>query len=507
MAACGEKFANDEHPAYFDRVINSFDSMATTQPLRSVEILDSSYNAFPRPGIIDQQNVMLAKLIFFYETKRDTPLTYLYLDSAINLIKDKVKANEKRAVAYALMLRSKAYCLKTVRNYNEALHYYLMASQVVAAYVKDPCFAEADKSYIGDIMFAQGKYMLAAENYRADNEKVTRCGEKKFVRFFLIQKNLSNIGLCYFKMGLYDSAYIYYNRSLEFINQNWRVYGLDTNLPFLNIARATATGFMATVLAQKLEYQQAEELFDHSIEGVKMADPGFCEMLMASRAAMYVQLKEPNKALLTLQVLDSMLNKHKNTEVLLESYRIKSDLYDLQKNDYLFLQYTERYSSLKDSLTGAAKLFDRKNLELEFENNEEEGINQRLEERSREKNRLLVGATGSAVLLCCIVVLIWMSLKNTRRYLERLQRLNKIVVTKKQALENALVSVEQNNHENSRMMKIVAHDLRSPVTGISHIVFSILAVCQDADIKKDLEIIQEECKNCDALIQALLLKD
>ncbi len=487
--------------------MENFDNAAGIDWEKSIKQLDSAYNAFPNPGIIDQQQVMLHKLVAFYEIKRDTPLTYLYLDSAIDLIKNRLHNNERRAIQYALMLRSKAYCLKTVRNYNEALHYYLKASQVIAAHVKDSCSVEAHETYLADIMFAQGKYLPAAENYLAENAKVIRCGEKTFLRFYIIQKNLCNVGLCFFNMGAYDSAYIYYNQSLDFIDQSWQAYGLEPYNPFLKTARATAKGFIATALVKKESYREAEELFSQSVDSIKRTDPSFAEMLMASRAEMYVKTGKYQKAMRTLNTLDSMLEIHKNPEILQQSLKIKSDLYATQKKHNEFLFYAEQYLALKDSMTIAAKSFDSKNLELEFLKNEQKGFNQTLELLAQRKSSYITLGVIGAVLLCFLSFLIWLNLKNVRKNVAQLKKLNRVIRTKGQALENAFISVAQSNHANNNMIKIVAHDLRSPLSGIDYITHALLTGMRDTELRDELEMIQKECKHCTAIIQELLNKN
>ncbi|RYF88749.1 MAG: HAMP domain-containing histidine kinase, partial [Chitinophagaceae bacterium] len=83
------------------------------------------------------------------------------------------------------------------------------------------------------------------------------------------------------------------------------------------------------------------------------------------------------------------------------------------------------------------------------------------------KRRYLFVALAGVGLSMIIGLLIWRNYKQSRKHIDALEALNRQVRRKNIHLQNTLSSLEKSHEDNSRMMKIVAHDLRNPIGGIA----------------------------------------
>ena len=96
-----------------------------------------------------------------------------------------------------------------------------------------------------------------------------------------------------------------------------------------------------------------------------------------------------------------------------------------------------------------------------------------------------------------IAVLVWYNLR-------RAKKMNMQIQHKNDELQKAFSSLEQSHNENTRIMRIVAHDLKNPISAIHNMVHSLLQKEYLAPQKETLEVIRASCINSIALIKDLL---
>ena len=111
----------------------------------------------------------------------------------------------------------------------------------------------------------------------------------------------------------------------------------------------------------------------------------------------------------------------------------------------------------------------------------------------------LIIVIGIACLLAITILIV------IRQSLKRTKKLNEQIISQNDKLKEALVALEQSQSENTRMLKIVAHDLRSPIAGIH----SLSSLMMDEDNRSDtdqqmLKLIKESSKGSLGLVNDLL---
>ncbi len=74
-----------------------------------------------------------------------------------------------------------------------------------------------------------------------------------------------------------------------------------------------------------------------------------------------------------------------------------------------------------------------------------------------------------ATMAIVIVVLIWINYRRSRQNIVELTDLHDALTYKNQALLQTLTALEQSHNNNSRLLKVVAHDLRGPLGAITSI--------------------------------------
>lgn len=123
---------------------------------------------------------------------------------------------------------------------------------------------------------------------------------------------------------------------------------------------------------------------------------------------------------------------------------------------------------------------------------------ERLVERSRSQTFFLLLALLGCVMAAGIILVI-------RRTLRVSRRLNARIVAQNLNLQETLTALEQSQAENSRMMGVVAHDLRNPIGAISSAASMLLEMgSPSADERKILELIGKSATDSLELVTGLL---
>jgi signal transduction histidine kinase len=106
----------------------------------------------------------------------------------------------------------------------------------------------------------------------------------------------------------------------------------------------------------------------------------------------------------------------------------------------------------------------------------------------------------------CIVVLIYYYYRRGKKNIRALTLLNREVGEQKDQLEFAMGELKKSNSDRQRLLKVVAHDLRNPLSGITRLASTVI---DDDDISPEdelqsLNLIKSASDNSLALINELL---
>jgi len=274
FGGCKDYSAKDEHPEYFSAVFKKVDTTQNSQKDEALAFLDSAFNAFPNPGIGDMYSKDSIKADQYSFLKHDYIKAISYADSMMLLAKQK-DDEEIYAERYAWALNMKADCFRHMKRYEEALHTYELAEQIVLNKVKSKCIIAQYDGSIALLMFAQEKYIQAAAYFQKQyNDFKFWCEMHDHKYFMNLEASLNNAALCHLKAGVIDSAWYYENAALNIIKEDIGEgkNRFSPNDPKIIYPQSVIYGDQAEVLSLRGKFADAEELYKKSIAGTTILD-------------------------------------------------------------------------------------------------------------------------------------------------------------------------------------------------------------------------------------------
>ncbi len=472
--------------------------MDTAQNLHvdeSLAFIDSAYNALKSPSTGDLFVKDSIKSIKYRLVKNEYLHAVLLLDSLMDLIKGRT-SEEKYAVRYAATLYQKGECFANMKRYNEALHYFSLAEDATFHLVKNKCnliYYSGSKAYM---MFAQEKYLEAAAAFLQQSRVfLNDCGQTGARGAIDLQRCQNNIALSYLRAGLPDSAIFYENEALKTISNNEYKYPYFRNDFYFS--RAVIYGDQAEVLSLKGRYTEAEELFKKSLAGTVAADVPYAQATLARLADVYLKNNKKDSARRVLDQLKLSLDALPGEKQLLSWYKLSVKYYAQTKQVKPAFTHQQRYEAIRDSIETRDKKFATVDIGKEFENLELKYSNEVLKKEGKLKTLYLIIAIFTFIAITAIAVFVWYNLRRTRK-------LHLQVKQKNDDMQKAYSSLEQSHEENNRIIRIVAHDLKSPISAINNLIFSLLRKDYPGDLKEIFQLIKTACGNSMVLINDAL---
>ena len=444
---------------------------------RYFNAIDSIYKYLPyAEGLYEAYG---CKRGYYYTQKRDYARSLVYSDSMLMAVKQ-IKHKKGYLYWYSTALAYKADDLHALKRYNEALSFYFLAREAIFK-TGDSCLFTTYSTRLGLVAYNHKRYAEAAEYFKEAFEQQANCDfnrdpNKEHTIFANQQANLDNIGLCYSRQNMHDSAVYYFDSALNYINlnahkafrynaQNQKI--LDTI--FLETAKAVIYGNLAKDLMEMGNDSVAERLLKASIRNNSLPGraPEDVSWSLSKLADLYVRNNRLKEAGETLHSLKMELDSFPNPEVLKRWNLLQSQIAG-KKNDFREANiFLTRYTQIKDSMDIKERgiLVPDINKELSYLKNEYELY--ALQKEDELKTIYLIITAIGAVMAMLVTLLIWRNNRQSKKHIAVLAALNKQVSDKNFHLQKTFTALSKSHAENSRMMKVVAHDLRNPVGGLA----------------------------------------
>jgi signal transduction histidine kinase len=191
--------------------------------------------------------------------------------------------------------------------------------------------------------------------------------------------------------------------------------------------------------------------------------------------------------------------------------RLKWTYYDRTGQSALAYAYVQKYDALRDSVAEANKGLDNADMDAAFKMNEQQYQVALLSKDNQIKKISLRSIIVFAVMACGILLLVWRSLKRSRKTNRLIITQNKKIITQNvhikeqnDQMQKALSALEQSQADNTRMMQIVAHDLRNPIGGMFSIASLMLNEERSEEDRMLLELIKTSGQNSLDLVSDLV---
>ncbi|WP_165813721.1 tetratricopeptide repeat-containing sensor histidine kinase [Terrimonas sp.] len=454
---------------------------------------------------------------YFYTYKRDREKALLYADSSLLLLNE-YKNTPEYTLWYPRALSLKADDLHALKRYSEAFTYYYLAREAIYKSGNECLYADYSAK-LGMVSYRHRQYKEAIEYFKQAAKQKTACKEddnidNDYVLFANHQSNLDNIGLCYSRLGIHDSAIYYFDSTLRYIELNrFKAIKYDKNnkkindTDFVQSAIGVVYGNMATDLRAVGNDTATERLLRASI-AINSEPHRATEDVPYSQsklADLYITQLRLNEAHVVLDSLKQLLDIMPNAELLQRWYNLKAKYASAGKDYSTANNYLSKFITIKDSLNA----IERERLAIDI-NQTFSFLKSQNElyffKQDDERKRFYISLLGLAVIAVVVVsLLIWGNYKQSKKHVKTLGELNERLHIKQNHLEKTLVALQSSHDDNSKLMKIVAHDLRNPIAGIAGVSDFLLKENSYGDLeRKMLEMIRESSYHSIELIQELL---
>ena len=384
-----------------------------------------------------------------------------YADSALSFFNSADRKKNHQVEYYkALLAKGEVYIY--LKQYNQALKHYYEAKNIFAA-------GNCEDGYLGAkiarIYYNQHKFRMAARLWAESVNLMSHCKNRTSysMYFYTMQSFLNGAGLSYEKAGMLDSAGYYYAQDValidtagqKHINISAAKISVYDNLGNLNLKLGN--------VSKALEYlEQCVAIPIKEIDGIKI--PPHIKLAQA-----YLQLNNYQKAWVNLQQAKSRLDRFDNNlneEVLWHKTNARY-LYQTKQGERAY-ESVLKYIQLKDSLEKSLSAVFELDVDHELKSLVQQQELHDLSDQNNLKQLYLIGSIIATVLAIIIVGLIYRNLKRSRK-------MHKESDLQNQQLQQAMTEIERANENYIRIMRVMAHDLRNPISGMTGLAAVLLA--------------------------------
>lgn len=445
------------HPEYFDKIINYGDTILARGYSKLPGYLDSAYNKFPNASEYDisRKYKLLAK-------DYDNPANgHIYIDSAISILEEQIKYHPTD-LFYAYQIKADLY---TVKNDFDNAFKYLYNAKVLAKKINLNNNYNGLINYsLGNLLFKQKKYKDALAYFKLAYNFYSKSKLETFNSLVEIQSNLNTIGLCYERLNELDSAIIAYNNALNFLHKSETKFHKE--LPFIALAKGIVYGNLASTYVKTKNYKKAEETFLISLA----LDTAYNEDILFNQikiANLYLITGRPEKTKNLINVIQKQIDSSNEplNEVKLRFGELSWKYYESIGNLPLTYNAFKSYHSLKDS-TDLVDLRKAKDINSEFIKYAQKSEIESLKKKDELKTLYLILAVGLSLLSALVIFLIYRNSRLIKNNIKKLTILNAKISGHNEMMEKTLEALEQSQEENTHMMQVVAHDMRTPIAGV-----------------------------------------
>ncbi|HYG14596.1 MAG TPA: ATP-binding protein [Bacteroidia bacterium] len=425
----------------------------------------------------------------------------MYSDSMMLLVNE-YPDDPEMVTYYTNAFFAKAEMNKIKGNYRLAYTYFMEAKKSGQKYDdidKEACINSNFDYHIGMILYRQEKYQEAANSFISSYNTTTYC-DSGMLMYFRLQELLNNIGLCYSKQEKYDSALYYYDRTIDYLDEmedKWK-----NNHAFIGVAKGVISGNRAQVYYALGDTVRAIKGLLFNIDINLKSDRELSDALtsVVHLADIYLDAGNVSEAGRWLDTINGILDSVPSENIIKDVYRQKWRYYKLLNRYDSAELYASRYMGLKDSAEVRDRKLQNADVQAAIDAMEKEFELNLLKKNihARKINTTLVTIAGTLFLMVIIIIVYsWMVSKKK----------NKILSTQNEQIIEKNNELKKLNENKDRIMAIVAHDLRNPITAI-HGLNSILKTFIPAENEEEQEmirLIETSCNTSLNLISEILL--
>lgn len=453
-----------DHVAHFDTILNQTNILINNgKKEKALAYMDSAYQAFPNPGTGDLWRKYDKQLNYYLNFYTNLQKARIYSDSMFLVLKSKEQRYKNE---YAGSFFAQGDVLMKEHKYNEALKAYYEGKSFAEKNLDD-CRLSRFSNKLGTVKFSQEQYKDAISYFKQALEENGACkiNDRFDYTFIFPQGYYNSIAVSYELSGKLDSALSFYQQGLDFISANKDRF--PDRHAFTEGSHGVIYGNMGGIYVRQGNYKKAEQFLTESIRindrpGYEYQDAQTAKIKLAN---LYIIRNNFNAAGKLLNELESYLSKgvglnYKNEGIRLKWLKLKYEFHNNRKEPIMAMPYLQRYYAVKDSINEVNKEFKTADLGESFKNSHQQYKLALLDKDNQLKTAYLLAAVICAFMVIVILIVVLYNLKHSRK-------INTQIIEQNANMQTTLNSLEQSQEENTKMMRIVAHDLRNPIGGIT----------------------------------------
>jgi signal transduction histidine kinase len=473
---CNMRNTEQEHKAFMDTLdarVGVFNNYR--QRSKAVAYLDSAYNTGPQKNKFDLAHRYRILASSYNYEPYNPQMGLTYIDSALAIMDDEPEAFK---IDYMQALFTKGVFLLKQNNYNSALQYYYQGKLFADKYL-DACTSAKATGYLSSVAFSQQRYAQAIVFIKEEAEKLGKCEQNSELEK---QSCLDNVGICFYRLKMHDSAIVYYKQALSLLEAYKQKNTSNANAVI--VPGAVIKGNLGSAYESIGKLDEAARLYAESI-AVTSKDVNAAEDAEYTRiklARLHLKQGKLKEAYAGMQyerhLIDSLPGREKEISWLL----LAKGYYDTTGDKLKAYAFYQRYISLRDSLNAENKEVLYYDIDKEFAQ-----INSiaNLKSDYKATRVSLFIAIAFAIMAVVIIYLVLKYYTTSKRNVAKLKQLNRQINGQNVTLQKTLNALQHSQQDNTRILRIVAHDLQNPIAAMVSLA-DILGEEENADDRKEL---------------------
>lgn len=491
----------DTKESFVDTVLNQISQQKNTTKRSEILFLDSSLNG-KNLNLKQQIQVYAYKSgIFCYHLQKPDSAK-LYADSMLYLLRDKDPQKYPNAFTYTYYANGDA--MYANNQFNEAYTYYYKARQFNSS-IKDYCALKEYSYRIGMILYKQRKFKDAAKSFQQSLSEANLCDiNKQFSNYYRKQELQNNIALSYYMQGNNDSALTYYQKAIGYINTHQKA---DTSTFFYDeMAKGVVYGNIGDLYKKDGNLQEAENYYQKSINinlhsGRETIDAQYSYLKLAE---LYAEQKKIKQLGLALAEIRSSMDESPNPKGEIKWNKLSWEYHELLSNKEKAYEHLVKFQSLQEEDDKLNKIIYEVDINKQLELLEQQNQLHLVQHENEVSRTYLISIAVILFLIILLSIILGKNWLHSRNHITTLKELNETVSTQNEQLEIAMSALQKTISEKDSILKLVAHDLRTPVASIPTMVEIIIAEDDEAQKLEYLEMIKSACNSSLTLIAEIM---
>jgi two-component system sensor histidine kinase VicK len=402
----------------------------------------------------------------------------------------------------------KANAFFELKNYPKAIDVLFTARGIAKQYA-DECSNMELLYNLSMILYRQKEYRLALDYFSETAHYNKTCNKTHPYFYYKEQELMGNMGLCYNMLQKQDSALMHYQKALDILERHPDSLAIEketSHIRFLS-GKAVAYGNMAKVFVARNEVDAAITLYRnalhfHKLSNIDIVDEQLCKLQLSS---LYLKTKQLDSMIAILNQVGSVIHLVPKIDVKLDYQKLVSEYYKAVDQKAKAFDYYQQYIAIKDSIASDDRQLFKTNIDKELKGKEQQYEIQLLQKNNQLSKLYLWVFVAVSIIALGIGILIYYWFVKSRKDVQQLTVLNAAITQQKKEIEAVMQQLEISNIEKERLMNIMAHELRSPISGITAIASTMLQSNEHSPEQEELlEMIENTSASTLSLINEIL---